>query len=89
MMAREPSEQLLAPEFNLSPPKQTLATAQVMPHRVFAQNGPLVIIWPQAVGPKRRGLGLVYSLGGNDAVPGMSLAGPGQECSQWARGREG
>jgi len=29
-------------------------------------------------------------LGGNDAVPGMSPAGPGQECSQWVRrGREG
>ena len=27
-------------------PMQTLATAQVMPHRVFVQNGPLVMIWP-------------------------------------------
>ena len=39
-------------------------------------------------GAKTAGLGLVYSLGGNDAVPGMSLVGPGEECSQWARGRE-
>ena len=64
-------------------PTQNPATAQVIPIKIWASHrtfGRLLIIWPQAVGPKRSGLGLlVNSLGGNDAVPGMSVAGPGQE----------